>query len=184
MRKNFASILISSDYYKTFDAIISVPFIPKGRNNADITRAIGLHWDLTKFIRLKMNPQFFTGLSKTQTQTKKSRFERWQNVDSIFKIKNTLTLKDKHVLLVDDVLTTEQHSKHVQRLCLKRKILQFQLSLLQLQVNDLFSRVLICNSFKQITIFFSAIHLHRNFITAMEKYILHQGERMKNILKC
>ncbi len=40
------------------------------------------------------------------TQTKKSRFERWENVDGIFLCKKESKLMNKHVLLVDDVVTT------------------------------------------------------------------------------
>jgi predicted amidophosphoribosyltransferase len=42
----------------------------------------------------------------TETQTRKNRIERWQNVEKVFDIKNPSKLKNKHVLLVDDVLTT------------------------------------------------------------------------------
>lgn len=42
----------------------------------------------------------------TDTQTHKSRPERWQNVSEVFHVKNTGRLADKHILLVDDVLTT------------------------------------------------------------------------------
>ena len=42
----------------------------------------------------------------TSTQTKKSREERWDNVKDIFDIKDYERLKGKHVLLIDDVLTT------------------------------------------------------------------------------
>lgn len=42
----------------------------------------------------------------TDTQTKKSREERWQNVKDIFKIEKPEKLSHKHVLLIDDVLTT------------------------------------------------------------------------------
>ena len=42
----------------------------------------------------------------TATQTKKSRFDRWKNVESIFKIKDQEAVKNKHVLLIDDVVTT------------------------------------------------------------------------------
>ncbi len=40
------------------------------------------------------------------TQTKKSRYERWENVDGIFRCKKEELLENKHVLLVDDVITT------------------------------------------------------------------------------
>jgi ComF family protein len=42
----------------------------------------------------------------TQTQTKKSRYERWQNVEEIFQVIAPDKLEGKHVLLVDDVVTT------------------------------------------------------------------------------
>ena len=42
----------------------------------------------------------------TETQTKKSRFERWENVENVFKVKNEPAFINKHVLLIDDVLTT------------------------------------------------------------------------------
>ena len=42
----------------------------------------------------------------TDTQTKKHRAERWENVEGSFAIKNPLILANKNILLVDDVITT------------------------------------------------------------------------------
>ena len=42
----------------------------------------------------------------TETQTKKHRTERWDNVHESFKVNDATVLKNKHILLVDDVLTT------------------------------------------------------------------------------
>ena len=42
----------------------------------------------------------------TKTQTKMNKDERWQNVSGKFVLTDSEVLKDKHVLLVDDVLTT------------------------------------------------------------------------------
>ncbi len=42
----------------------------------------------------------------TETQTKKHRTERWKNVEGSFEINDTRKIKGKHVLLVDDVITT------------------------------------------------------------------------------
>ncbi len=42
----------------------------------------------------------------TSTQTKKSREERWDNVKDIFDVKDHKTFENKHILLIDDVLTT------------------------------------------------------------------------------
>lgn len=42
----------------------------------------------------------------TGTQTKKSRYERWENVRDTFRVPDPEPLINKHVLLVDDVITT------------------------------------------------------------------------------
>jgi ComF family protein len=44
--------------------------------------------------------------SGSPSQTNKSRFSRWQNVEGIFRVRCPDLLKGKHVLLVDDVVTT------------------------------------------------------------------------------
>ncbi len=42
----------------------------------------------------------------TETQTKKQRFERWENVEDVFEVTATSAFAHKHILLVDDVITT------------------------------------------------------------------------------
>ncbi|MBL4710868.1 MAG: ComF family protein [Flavobacteriales bacterium] len=42
----------------------------------------------------------------TKSQTKKNRFERFENVSQTFEIVNSKQLEHKHVLLIDDVVTT------------------------------------------------------------------------------
>lgn len=44
--------------------------------------------------------------SASDTQTKKSRFFRWKNVEHLFYVKNEQQIRHKHILLVDDVVTT------------------------------------------------------------------------------
>ena len=42
----------------------------------------------------------------TGTQTRKTKYERWTNVEGIFRVKDPEALKNRHVILVDDVVTT------------------------------------------------------------------------------
>ena len=42
----------------------------------------------------------------TATQTVRSRIERWKNVEGIFRVSDAGALKNQHVLVVDDVITT------------------------------------------------------------------------------
>ena len=45
-------------------------------------------------------------LQASDTQTKKSRFARYENLQDAFEVKNPTELEGKHILLVDDVITT------------------------------------------------------------------------------
>ncbi|MFA6778529.1 MAG: phosphoribosyltransferase family protein [Paludibacteraceae bacterium] len=42
----------------------------------------------------------------TQTQTKKGVYERWQNVNGIFRVTDSQKIEGKHILVIDDVITT------------------------------------------------------------------------------
>jgi len=42
----------------------------------------------------------------TETQTRKHRLERWKNVENIFRVNFPHELEGKHILLVDDIITT------------------------------------------------------------------------------
>jgi predicted amidophosphoribosyltransferase len=42
----------------------------------------------------------------SETQTNKGRFERWENVRALFIVKMPELLEGKHILLIDDVVTT------------------------------------------------------------------------------
>jgi predicted amidophosphoribosyltransferase len=53
-----------------------------------------------------VNNQLVARINATQTQTRKSRFSRYQNVQDIFTVNSPEAWKGKHLLLVDDVITT------------------------------------------------------------------------------
>jgi predicted amidophosphoribosyltransferase len=45
-------------------------------------------------------------ISVSATQTKRSRYDRWTNVEGIFRVTDKQAIAGKHILLVDDVITT------------------------------------------------------------------------------
>lgn len=89
-----------------FDLVLPVPLHKRklqrrGFNQSDsfaqgLAEALELPWSASALIRTKA----------TQTQTRKSRSERWENVAAIFELAQPEMVRGKHVLLVDDVLTT------------------------------------------------------------------------------
>ena len=106
MGRYMASELQASDFFHGVDVIIPIPLHKKkqqirGYNQSEwISRGImavtGIPVDTEAIIRRK----------NTETQTQKSALERWENVDGIFELHRSEHLAGKHILIVDDVLTT------------------------------------------------------------------------------
>lgn len=91
--------------FQSLDAIIPVPLHPakqkkRGYNQSEYL-AQGLGQSLKVPVNLNLNRKVFT-----ETQTRKSRFVRYENMKDVFVISEKQGLEHKHVLLVDDVVTT------------------------------------------------------------------------------
>ncbi len=92
--------------FTQIDAIIPVPLHPRKQRS----RGYNQSTEICRGISQSMNRPLILGnlIRKvyTSTQTTKGRYERWENVSGIFSVKNSKTLLGKHILLVDDVVTT------------------------------------------------------------------------------
>lgn len=104
--KLYGKDLKDAEPYNTCDYIIPVPLhkskLRKRGFNQSAVFASGLSGEMGI-------PTLFDNLIRkvaTDTQTKKRAFERYENTSSIFEITNAEELKGKHILLVDDVITT------------------------------------------------------------------------------
>ena len=53
-----------------------------------------------------MNKQSLIRIENTECQTRKKRFIRWENMMNSFDLRSSKKLRGKHILLVDDVITT------------------------------------------------------------------------------
>ena len=106
MGELYGKELIKRRDFSDIDIIIPVPLHPskqrkRGYNQSEMI-AIGLGKSMNKFV----DTQTLRRVKFTETQTKKSRFKRWENVKEIFQVNNPAGLDGKHLLIVDDVLTT------------------------------------------------------------------------------
>lgn len=89
-----------------FDLIVPVPLHPRklatrGYNQSD-TFAEGL----AETMETPWHAHALRRTTHTDSQTRKSRLERWQNVARVFEVADIAAIQGKHVLVVDDVLTT------------------------------------------------------------------------------
>ncbi len=98
--------LLQTQTFSNIDAIIPVP-LHKSRMrergyNQSTHFAEGLAQQLNAPV---VEHQLVRGV-KTSTQTRKNRFERFANMQQVFMVTNPEALQEKHVLLVDDIVTT------------------------------------------------------------------------------
>lgn len=100
------SELRQTSFFKDIDLILPVPLHPaklrtRGYNQSEIiAKTISEHTHIDYKSNILLRKYF------NETQTRKSRFARWLNVKTVFAVDHPETLEGKHILLVDDVVTT------------------------------------------------------------------------------
>lgn len=88
------------------DYLVPIPLHPKRERKRGYNQATMIAQGLSIATGIPVNEKIIKRAIATKTQTKKSRMERWKNVENIFELINPDTLKGKHILLIDDVVTT------------------------------------------------------------------------------
>lgn len=98
--------LDNANSFSSVDSIVPVPLHPKKEK----TRGYNQSWHIAKGLSRALNrPLLVNNLIRTHyndSQTRRGRFERWENVSELFLVKNPEELRGQHILLVDDVVTT------------------------------------------------------------------------------
>jgi len=101
----FGFELNESDYYKEIDVIIPVPLHKNKLKKRGYNQSEWIAKGLSKSMKVPVNAKSLYRKLDSETQTKKSRYNRWENVGEIFGVSDD-SINGKRVLLVDDVVTT------------------------------------------------------------------------------
>jgi len=101
----FGYELNESEFYKDIDFIITVPLQKNKLKKRGYNQSEWIALGLSKSMKIPVNIDSLYRKSDSETQTKKSRYKRWENVGEIFGLANN-DLEGKRILLVDDVVTT------------------------------------------------------------------------------
>ena len=92
--------------YCSADMIIPVPLHPRKKRKRGFNQAEIFADGISEVMKIPVKTNILKRSSYSKTQTRKSRFLRWKNVEQIFVIKDSEAIDNKHILLVDDVITT------------------------------------------------------------------------------
>lgn len=104
--KIYGALLKNCPPYDTVNYIIPVPLHPKKKHARGYNQAAMFAQGLALGMDKEWSEDFLIKVEHTETQTKKSRLDRFANVESAFGLANVEEIKGKHLLLVDDVITT------------------------------------------------------------------------------
>lgn len=98
--------LVKNDIFKTVDIIIPVPLHKKRLKQRGYNQSTCFANGLSEKLNAVVDETSLVRAKATNTQTHKSRFSRFENMQEVFAVIGPEKLANKHVLLVDDVVTT------------------------------------------------------------------------------
>jgi ComF family protein len=92
--------------FNNVDAIIPLPLNPIKERKRGYNQAAIIAEGITSIWKKPVLKKCLERVVFTETQTHKDRISRWQTMEGVFAVTDPFQLKDKHVLLIDDIVTT------------------------------------------------------------------------------
>ena len=104
--KLYGSKLAASQRFTDIDCIVPIPlhtskFKKRGYNQSEC-----IAQGIAEILKVPVDIDSVVRTTATATQTRKSRLDRWENVETVFEVTANNRLANKHILLIDDILTT------------------------------------------------------------------------------
>jgi ComF family protein len=97
--------LREAELYQDIDIVAPVPLHQKKLKLRGYNQSEYIATGLAEALNIEVCNNLTRDIS-TESQTKKSRYVRYENMQDVFSINNSEQLANKHVLLIDDVVTT------------------------------------------------------------------------------
>ena len=102
----YGQSLKSSGFICDIDLVIPVPLHPVKKRIRGFNQSESISRGIADITMLPVDVNSLARIMVSATQTKRSRYDRWTNVEGIFQVIDPQNIIGKHVLLVDDVITT------------------------------------------------------------------------------
>lgn len=106
MGRQMGKILAQTSWIQQITCIVPVPITKKREKFRGYNQSALLAAGIAAVIGKPVLPHALKRVRFTSSQTRKGRVLRWQNVQHAFQLEQAELLKNEHVLLIDDVITT------------------------------------------------------------------------------
>lgn len=98
--------LKNSTLFSSIDTIIPVPLHPKKLKLRGYNQSEHIAKGLARELSISVNTTALSREKATESQTKKARYKRFENMQEVFVVNKKYEIVNSHVLLIDDVITT------------------------------------------------------------------------------
>jgi ComF family protein len=92
--------------YTTIDLVMPVPLHKNKLKQRGYNQVADFGKQIAEAINATYEDTVLLKITNTASQTNKKRFARWNQTDELFTIQNEVLIENKHILLVDDIITT------------------------------------------------------------------------------
>ena len=106
MGRLMATDLVRSGFFEGVDVLLPVPLHPDKQRLRGYNQSACIARGVSAVTGIPVSVGNVRRLKFTETQTRKSAHQRWDNVDGVFEAVDAAAFVGQHVLLLDDVLTT------------------------------------------------------------------------------
>lgn len=106
MGRWYGEELKNSEYYKDIDIVVPVPLHPLKKLKRGYNQSEYIARGIASKLNVAVDVRSVRRHANNRSQALRPHGERWDNVEGIFSVRRPEQLAGKHILLVDDVLTT------------------------------------------------------------------------------
>jgi len=92
--------------WKSVDLILPVPLHPRKKKERGFNQSEALAKAVCRQYKIPSRPRILTRYKYSEGQTLQHKRERWENIRGSFQARSNQDLNGRHIMLVDDVLTT------------------------------------------------------------------------------
>ena len=104
--RKMGTMLVNNPRFEDVEALVPLPLFPEKERRRGYNQAMVLCKGINEVWPRPIISDAVVRVTATESQTKKNRIERWQNMEDRFQLKDPAVFANKHVLLIDDVITT------------------------------------------------------------------------------
>ncbi|WP_418638070.1 ComF family protein [Winogradskyella sp.] len=104
--KWLGSELATIEAYKTIDVVVPVPLYKSKLRKRGYNQVAKFGKEIAKALNIDYNDRVLIKTKASKTQVFKGRIKRWNDDGALFDISENKSLTKKHILLVDDIITT------------------------------------------------------------------------------